>query len=144
MTPELARAAQTGFSILLIGLAMIAARADSPRKRALVWLGLINLASMASPAAWGDYVPVGTLWMATVMLADPAGARRIRLAALALYCGLLPGVVPIGSFPGETTAVALSMIGTLLIIGVNGFVVARAAGVTARFGARLPRLAPAE
>jgi alpha-1,2-mannosyltransferase len=132
MTDDLARVVQGIVSFSFLGAAVLASRLRSPRRRALGWMALLNLAAMTSPAAWGDYVPLGTLWMLSLMM---AGAERARTSVLAIaggFCFLLPGVVPIGSFPPPNAAMVLSVAATVLLIGINGWVAARGVAVPLR------------
>ena len=57
----LARGMHGLFTLVAVLAAGLASRAASREERALVWLAVLNLAAMTSPAAWGDYVPVGSL-----------------------------------------------------------------------------------
>jgi hypothetical protein len=55
-------------------------------------------------------------------------ARRshaITLGVVGGLCFLLPGVVPIGSFPNPTAAMALSLLTTVALLGMNGWVLLR-------------------
>jgi hypothetical protein len=121
-TKSLALAVHSAFSLLLLGAAVVSARVRSREGRALVWFGLINLAALTSPAAWGDYVPVGTLWMVTMLVAlrRPGGVSMATLAVVGAVCVVLPGVVPIGDFPSAVPSMILSILTTLLLIGFNG------------------------
>lgn len=126
ITTDLARLVQSIFCVSLIGVATVAGRARSGKQRALVGLALVNLAAMTSPAAWGDYIVVGTLWMLTFVLADATPSARFGLGALAGFCALLPGIVPIVNFPTPHLAMAMSVVGTLLILATNLWVVVSA------------------
>jgi len=126
-TDTLARILHGGFTLGVLGLAVLAARVQGSRPRALAWFALLNLAAMTSPAAWGDYVPVGTLWMLTFLMVGSDRIRPAVWAGVGVLSFLLPGVVPIGSFPGPALAMALSVVGTLVWIAVNGWIVAREA-----------------
>lgn len=116
---HVARLVQALYTVACVGVAALAAPIRAPRRRALAWLALVNLAAMTSPAAWGDYVPLGTLWLTTLLVAE--GSRRARIAAAVAggFCVLLPGVVPIAGFPGATASLALSIGATALLIGAN-------------------------
>lgn len=80
-------------------------RLDVPRlAEAAGWLALLGLASMTSPGAWGDYVPVTAVWL-LALLAGPALAAQGRsrrlawaLAPVALLQWFLLGTMPIGDW----------------------------------------------
>lgn len=114
-----AHALQLAFTVACVGLAVVGARWRTPESRALGWLALLNLATMTSPATWGDYVPLGTLWLVTLLAAGPWRIPTPALAATAAFLVLLPGVVPIAGFPGPTASYVLSVFATVLLIGVN-------------------------
>jgi hypothetical protein len=121
MTETAAKTVHGLFSLGVAAAAVFSARIRSRRHRALAWLALINLASMTSPAAWGDYVPAGTLWLLTFLTGDAARGRRVAplLAVTWVLSFLLPGVVPIGSFPSATPSLVLSILLTLVLIVFN-------------------------
>jgi len=126
MTDTFARVVHGIFALGCVAAAALAARARDPRRRAVTWLALLNLASLTSPAAWGDYVPVGTLWLVTLLA---AGTDRLSPAALAVvggFCALLPGVVPLGDFPGPAASMIVSIAGTVLLIVANAGILRRA------------------
>jgi hypothetical protein len=125
-TDDLARLVHGAFAVACLGLSILAARARSPRARVIAALSLVNLAAMTSPAAWGDYVPLGTLWLVGML------AGRLNPAVVAIaggFCFLLPGVVPIGNFPGPVASMTLSIAGTVLLVALNGWTVLREAGM---------------
>jgi hypothetical protein len=131
-TDHLARVVQTVFSVAVLGIAVVAARIRDARPRALSWLALLTLAAMTSPASWGDYVPVGTLWMVTLTAAGRTRLRPAVWGGVAVLSFLLPGVVPIGSFPPPPASMILSILGSLVWIGINAWIVIREVGVPVR------------
>jgi len=122
---ELARVVQSLFVGVLFLAACFTRWRGTTRQRALRWMALLNLAAFSSPAAWGDYIPVGTLWM-LLFLFDGGTAQRWSVGALIAFCALLPGIVAIGDFPSPHSALFLSLIGTLLLLGTNAWVLQRA------------------
>jgi hypothetical protein len=125
-----ARLAHGIYSLAVVTFAVWTARARTREGRALMWLAVLNLAAMASPAAWGDYVPIGTLWLLTLL-----ASSRLRelvpmplLAVTWVMTFLLPGVVPIGNFPPQAPAFVLSILCTIVLIACNGCVIAQIAG----------------
>lgn len=127
MTEWVARTVHGGYSILLIGAAVLAGRVQARERRAMVWLALVTMASLTSPAAWGDYVPVGSLWLLALIAAveRPTGAQKLCLGAAWVFSFLLPGVVPIGNFPSAVPAMILSIAGTLTVVLLGAWVIWR-------------------
>jgi hypothetical protein len=121
MTETIAKSVHGVFAMVLAVAAILSARVRDRRRRGLVWLALINLAAMTSPAAWGDYVPAGTLWLLTFVTVDMVRSRLTApvVAAAWVFSVLLPGVVPIGSFPSATPSLVLSIVCTLVVAGIN-------------------------
>ncbi|HMB69977.1 MAG TPA: glycosyltransferase family 87 protein, partial [bacterium] len=126
MSDGFARMVHGLFTVGCLVAAVAAARAAGPRARAVTWLALLNLAAMTSPAAWGDYVPVGTLWLVTLLAAGEGRIAPWALAVVGGFAALLPGVVPIGSFPGPAASMAVSIAGTVLLIAANARILSRA------------------
>jgi hypothetical protein len=119
---ELARLVHTLFCGALLLLALFVSWNRPARERAILWMALLNLAAFTPAAAWGDYVAVGTLWMA-VLLIDGSTRQRLAMTMLAAFCSLLPGIVAIGRFPSGETALSLSLVGTMLLLASNVWVV---------------------
>lgn len=162
MSDDLARVVHGLFCLGVVGVAALASRLRDSRHRVIGWFALLNLAAMMSPAAWGDYVPLGTLWMLTLVVAfrtardtrvsgdsghsgDSGDSRPIAgnvplLTGTFAFCFFLPGVVPFGSLQPPVLAMSLSVVGTLLLLGVNGGIVVRGAEVAVR-ARRSPALA---
>jgi uncharacterized membrane protein len=128
-----ARAAHGVFSFAVIVAAALIARVRGRREQAPAWLALVTMASMTSPAAWGDYVPVGTVWLATFLAAAATRSGGVAGAFIALTAAtswLLPGVVPIGDFPSANASMVMSVAYTLLLIAFNVWVVVCVARVS--------------
>lgn len=135
MTTETASFVNSLFMLGLILLTVFAAfRMDSRKRRAQVWLGVIGLASMTSPAAWGDYVPVAALWLLTALIADFNGSRRstVLLGACGILSYFLLGVVPIGQGLSPTISYVLASTSFILLIAMKGWAVIRKDGATTK------------
>ncbi len=83
--------------------------------RATAWLGLLGLASLTSPGAWADYVPLTCVWALVWML--PAVRRRpiampLAVASLALQATLV-GTMPLGSWVNPRFMLTVSLLGSL-------------------------------
>ncbi len=64
--------------------------------------------------------------------------------ALIAFCALLPGIVPIGNFPSPDVAMAMSSVGTLILLGTNGWMVIRGARLSVPTVERTPAHVDAE
>ncbi len=126
MTESTAKFFHGMFSLFTLGIAVLAARINAPQHRALAWLAVLNLAAMTSLAAWGDYVPLGSLWALTLLVGRGFSVGRplkIFLAACWVFCFLLPGVMPLVKPLPAPITLMLSVLGTALLIGFNGWLV---------------------
>ena len=86
------------YTIVLVVLAAVGARGSSERlPRALVWLALIQLASLRSPFTPDEYALFAVLWILVLLLASQEGRSRrvIVLAVLILLANLVVPTVPI-------------------------------------------------
>lgn len=106
--PGAAIAATWIYTIVLIGVAALAARAadsapqpESRLRRALVWLALVELASLRAPFTPDTYGLFPILWILSLLLAgvEWRGWRPIVLLALVGVGNFLVPVVPIMPFP---------------------------------------------
>jgi len=127
MTDGLARVIHGLFTLSVVGASMLSGRVQDARSRALFWLALLNLASMTSPAAWGDYVSFGSLWLLLFLLTDNPPYRQLLLLSAGFFFALVPGAVPYGESMPAWLALGLSMLITVLMVGVNGWSLARGA-----------------
>lgn len=122
---DIAAAATRLFALLALAAAAFAGwrGARSPRLWAgASWLALLGLASLASPGAWGDYVPVSAVWL-LALLAGPLTAKPRRVIALSvvlLFEYFLLGTMPIGSWAPHQPMLVLSAIGAVLMLVLFG------------------------
>ena len=128
MTQEVATAANTVGMIALVGMGVYAAkRLDTKVRRAQAWLSMIGLASLLSPAAWGDYVPWPALWLLSILAVDVL-ANRWRAVVISV-CGIffyfLIGLVPLGIFPPPQITYTLSTIFFALMVGLMSWTLVR-------------------
>ncbi len=129
--PEAGRKILTaGFSLLILAMAIVAGRrSGSPLRSAQIWIALLAMASLRSPGAWGDYVPVSALWLLTLLTGELASGRVPRIA-LGLCWGLLfvlPGVLPTPVLPPPAVSIPLSIVGFAAMLGLSAWVTARRA-----------------
>jgi hypothetical protein len=118
------------YTIALVGLGVVAARRGGSRARsAQIWIALVGLASLRSPGAWGDYVPVTSLWLLTFLAAEMAGTRRraVGLGVCWAFLFFLPGVLPTPVFPPMGVTMALSITGFALMLGLGAWAIGRRA-----------------
>ena len=128
MTQMIASGVNSFFTLILIVLIIIASRRLVSRVlRVQVWLAILGLASMISPAAWGDYITLPAMWLLTV-LAIEAGDNR-KLAVVFGICWIffyfLLGLVPIGTYPAAVITYTLSTINFILLFGLMVWVMLR-------------------
>ena len=123
MSEAVGRGAGTVYSLVVLALALFAGRACGSRlAQACLWLALLNLAALQSPAAWGDYVPVGTVWLLSLIplqSLNASFARKLLLGAGWLFSVSLIGIVPMPFIPDGSLPIAISSIAALVIISVN-------------------------
>ena len=128
MTHGVATAANSVCTIALIGLGVYAAkRLDTPVRRAQAWLSIIGLASLLSPAAWGDYVPWPALWLLSTLAVDAVASRRfaVVLGVCGFFFYFLVGLVPLGMFPPPMITYTLSTISFALLVGLMSWTLVR-------------------
>ncbi len=112
----------------LFGLAVLTAAAlaglrrdrASRLRQGATWLALLGLASLASPGAWGDYVPVTAVWLLS-LLAPAFRAGRASAALLGAAWasqGLLVGTMPLGSWMPIDLMVPVSAVGSALMLAL--------------------------
>jgi hypothetical protein len=121
MTDDLARVVHGLFTLSVVGATALSVRVRDARSRALCWLILLNLASLTSPAAWGDYVSFGSLWLVLFLLNGSTRRQQILLVMACALFALVPGAVPYGESMPDALAMRLSLLLTLLLVGVNGW-----------------------
>lgn len=84
-------------------------------ERATAWLGLLGLASLTSPGAWADYVPLTCVWALVWIL--PIARRRPIAMPLAVACLVLQttllGTMPLGSWINPRFMLTVSLLGSL-------------------------------
>ncbi|MEJ7598352.1 MAG: glycosyltransferase family 87 protein [Kofleriaceae bacterium] len=119
-----------GVIVMVVAVAIAWRRRVRPEDRVtdvLVWLALLDLASFRSPFVGGAYGTIGTIWLLTIAIAT-ASTLRGRLIWGACYLALSTATLLLPT-PVDTPShamVAFSVAAHLLMIGVNGAVVARA------------------
>ncbi|MCP4570993.1 MAG: DUF2029 domain-containing protein [bacterium] len=121
MTDDLARVVHGLFTLAVVGASILSGRVQDTRGRALCWLALLNLASLTSPAAWGDYVSFGSLWLLLFLLGSGQRLRLTLLLGAGVFFALVPGAVPYGESMPVGLTLVLSMLITTLLVAVNGW-----------------------
>lgn len=122
MTQTVAKFTHMFYSIAVIVIAVVASRIDGGRtKQLLIWLALLNLAALVSKGAWGDYIPIGTLWAMTFMVKEFISTirQKLILAIIAVFMFLSLGVLPLPGLENPTVFISLAAIGMLITIGFN-------------------------
>ena len=110
------------FALVLVAGGFLVGRRTrfAPRAtRAIAWLGLLGLGSLASTGAWADYVPLTCVWLLALLAPRAAGrpGLAVALAVTALFQGLLIGTMPIGAAADAAWMLPLSLIGALTMLG---------------------------
>jgi len=111
------------YGLLLIGIGATAGlrlRQVSREQQGTVWLSLLGLASLASPGAWGDYVPSVAVWL-IALLAARALERRLWLVVLGSIGALeyfLLGTMPLGNWEPTQLMVPISALGAVAMLAL--------------------------
>lgn len=108
-----------GVALLVLGLwsGLRNAKANRP-ERAIMWLGLLGMASLASAGAWADYVPLTCVWLLAVLFPMTAGNRVAQgaLAVCAVLQVFLLGALPLGGYADGSWMLPLSLISALAML----------------------------
>lgn len=105
------------YTLALIGLTAAAAKvAEGKLPRALVWITLVQLASLRSPFAPDVYAAFPLLWILVLLLADGGwrGWRTVCLGALLLLANF---VIPTTPLLPMTSLLALTVVAQMLFLG---------------------------
>ena len=97
MSNDVAVAVSWAYTIALVVLTAVGARGSSARlPRALVWLALLQLASLRSPFTPDTYALFGMLWILVLLLADcEEVSKRVGFAFLIVLANLVVPTIPI-------------------------------------------------
>ncbi len=122
---DIAAAASRLFALVVFAVAGIAGWRGARATRLWAgasWLALLGLASLASPGAWGDYVPVSAVWLLALLVGPLTAtlARIIGFAVILLFEYFLLGTMPIGSWAPHQPMLVLSAIGAALMLVLFG------------------------
>lgn len=94
-------------------------RSDSAAERAVKWLGVLGLGSLASAGAWADYVPLTAVWILVYLIAqESSNPRRAILLVAAFFQVTLLGSLPLGSNADASWMGPLSLVGALILLSV--------------------------
>lgn len=118
-----ARIVNKAFGLAVLALIAFAAYrfgAASRWARSTMWLASLGLASLASPGAWGDYVPTTVFWLVALLV--PLALARPRwappLVAVAVLQYFVLGTMPIGDWFPLGIFVPLSAVGAAAMMGL--------------------------
>jgi hypothetical protein len=107
-----------GLALVMVA-ASIGLRGDASRsERAIAWIGLLGLGSLASAGAWADYVPLTCVWLLTLLAPLTTGrpAMQVALGLCAAMQLFLPGTMPLGDWVGTSWMYPLSLLGALAML----------------------------
>lgn len=117
-----------GYALLVVALTFLfARRAESRAGQALAWLGLLNLAVLHAGGGWADYVTAPSLLL-FCLVASEARQRRGLLIGLCVGAAILYsalGVQPMPQLLPAPTGYVVSIAFTLMLVGVNIWMVVR-------------------
>lgn len=90
--------------------------------RAVAWLSLLGLASMASAGAFADYVPVAFAWLLPFLLVDMVRSRVVAgfYAVVAFFQFFLLGAAPWGAWAPPEWTMPLSAVSVVLLFAGYG------------------------
>lgn len=117
--PETAATSSGVFGLLVVAAAAIIgwrSRGDGRGTRAMAWLALLGLASLASPGAWGDYVPVTGVWLLTLAPFDGRASWRAIVVTAWVFESVLLGTMPIGDWAPAGNMTVLSAVGAVAML----------------------------
>ena len=110
----------------LFGLAVLAAaalwawrdRSSSRWAHGTTWLALLGAASLASPGAWGDYVPTTALWLLALLAAKTVDRPVLgwALGVVATLQFFIVGTMPIGDWTPLGLMIPLSALGAISML----------------------------
>ncbi len=135
-----------GVALLMVG-AWIGLRRDESRfERAIAWLGVLGLGSLASTGAWADYVPVTCVWLLALLAPLTPGrpAMQLALGLCAVMQLFLVGTMPLGDWVGTSWMYPLSLLGALAMLTTFTTGVALRAPISAEEGRALWVARPAQ
>jgi alpha-1,2-mannosyltransferase len=94
--------------------------------RGALWLALLGAASLASPGAWGDYVPATAVWLLALVAARAQGRPWLAagLTVAAVFQVFLLGTMPIGDWGPTAVLWPVSTVGAALLLGLFAAVIA--------------------
>lgn len=129
MTMNLANIVHIIYTLFVVVIAFFAARIKGGRHiQLLVWLALLNLGTLVSKGAWGDYIPIGTLLLMTYLLQEMSGSlvQKLIMIVTGIFMFLSLGVLPLPGLDNPSVFISLAALGMLIMIGFNLWVLFRA------------------
>lgn len=129
------------YGLLLVGIAAWAGirlfRA-SREQHGTTWLALLGLASLASPGAWGDYVPSVAVWLVAMLAARAIEQRKwlLPLAITGVLQFFVLGTMPLGDWEPMSLMLPISALGALSMLGLFSATIASTAAVPRPVAAR--------
>jgi len=138
-----------GLSLVMVAASIGLRRDVSRSERAIAWIGLLGLGSLASTGAWADYVPLTCVWLLALLAPLTVGrpAMQLALGVCAVMQLVLPGTMPLGDWVGTNWMYPLSLLGALAMLatfttGVAGSVELAARGVAPLGASHTPEEVP--
>jgi hypothetical protein len=125
-----------GLALVMVAAAIGLRRDASRSERAIAWISLLGLGSLASTGAWADYVPLTCVWLLTLLAPLTTGrpAMQLALGVCAVMQIFLPGTMPLGDWVGTSWMYPLSLLGALAMLATFTTGVTRPAALSAEGG----------
>ena len=132
MSVMVARGVHLVYTLAVGLIAVLAARKYAGRvSQPIVWLALLNLASLVSKGAWGDYVAVGSIWLLTFVTAQIGRGTKYTLGLVMAWAftALGLGIFPSPLLVEPKAMIVLSGIGAIIVVILNSWVIFRKTAV---------------
>lgn len=130
--PGMTKAVASGFNIFftvsLIGLTIYASyQLKSRVRRIQIWLAVVGLGSITSPAAWGDYIFLPAIWLLTTLAAESKDNRKLAIwfGICWIFFYILLGSTPLSTSPLPIFTYSLSIINFILLISLLTWILVR-------------------
>lgn len=128
MSDELAIWVMRIYTVIVLIIALAAGRFRYNRLHAAItWFALLNLASLQTSLAWGDYFTVGTIWLLSLLSSQTLQKswNRVLIGACWIFTTLNLGIVPMPELPPKAVMMIVTSIGAVLLFVLNAWVALR-------------------
>lgn len=126
---------------LFCAAAWIGLRGDETRpSRAVAWVALLGLGSLASTGAWADYVPLTCVWLLALLAPLSTGRPLVKVAlgVCAVLQVFLLGTMPLGDWWEARWMIPLSLLSALAMLvtfaTAVGMSIERSSSISTKYG----------